>query len=114
LLEESEPTGGAALATFRQIKAQGESSFADRDVNIEGTIDSYVQEQVAATNGRLYIPLIGKLKRYPIPYLRMPDGDGLAFLDIGCNWGRWSMAAASKGYVVVGIDPCLDAIRAAC
>ena len=113
LLEESEPTGGAALATLRQIKEQGESSFADRDANIEGPIDSFVQAQIAATNGRLYIPLVGKLKRYPIPYLRMPDGDGLAFLDIGCNWGRWSIAAARKGYAVVGIDPSMDAIKAA-
>jgi ubiquinone/menaquinone biosynthesis C-methylase UbiE len=34
-------------------------------------------------------------------------------LDIGCNWGRWSIAATKKGYTVVGIDPSLGAIMAA-
>jgi SAM-dependent methyltransferase len=34
-------------------------------------------------------------------------------LDVGCNWGRWSIAAARAGYRVVGIDPSLGAIAAA-
>jgi ubiquinone/menaquinone biosynthesis C-methylase UbiE len=34
-------------------------------------------------------------------------------LDIGCNWGRWSIAAARKGFSVVGIDPSLGAVMAA-
>jgi len=35
------------------------------------------------------------------------------FLDIGCNWGRWSIAAARNGYTVTGIDPQLGAVMAA-
>jgi ubiquinone/menaquinone biosynthesis C-methylase UbiE len=31
----------------------------------------------------------------------------------GCNWGRWSIAAARKGYRVVGIDPSLGGVLAA-
>jgi 2-polyprenyl-3-methyl-5-hydroxy-6-metoxy-1,4-benzoquinol methylase len=67
----------------------------------------------AATNGMLYIRLIGKLTDYPIPYLRLPPGEGKRFLEIGCNWGRWCIAAARMGYRPVGIDPSLKGIRAA-
>src|SRR5579859_4060559 len=35
------------------------------------TIDPYVQEFIAATNGHLYKGLIGKLKQYPIPEIRL-------------------------------------------
>jgi len=76
-------------------------------------VDPYVQEEVSASNGNLYRALQYRLQRYPIPELRLPDGDGKRFLDIGCSWGRWSIAATKKGYVVAGIDPNMLAIRAA-
>lgn len=76
-------------------------------------VDFFVQNTIAGTNGGLYIPLIGKLKEYPIPHLRLPAGKGARFLDIGCNWGRWSIAATRAGYRVFGIDPSLKSIRAA-
>jgi len=78
-----------------------------------GAVDPVVQFMVAATNGILYAPLLGRLQTVPIPELRLPDGSGQTFLDIGCNWGRWSIGAARKGYNVVGIDPSLGAIMAA-
>jgi SAM-dependent methyltransferase len=78
-----------------------------------GEIDPFVQNIIAATNGMLYISLIGKLTDYPIPYLRLPSGEGKRFLEIGCNWGRWCIAAARLGYRPVGIDPSLKGIRAA-
>jgi SAM-dependent methyltransferase len=53
------------------------------------------------------------LNEYPIPELRLPGGNEKLFLEIGCNWGRWSIAAARLGYRCVGIDPSLKAIRAA-
>jgi ubiquinone/menaquinone biosynthesis C-methylase UbiE len=34
-------------------------------------------------------------------------------LDVDCNWGRWSISGARKGWHVVGIDPSLGAIMAA-
>lgn len=34
-------------------------------------------------------------------------------LDVGCNWGRWTMAAALAGYEPVGVDATLDALLAA-
>ena len=76
-------------------------------------IDPFVQKMIAATNGCLYIPLIGKMTEYPIPDLRLPRGEGKLFLEIGCHWGRWCVAAARKGYCPVGIDPSLNGIRSA-
>ena len=76
-------------------------------------VDAFVQEAIQATNGNMYQSLIGKLPRYPIPNLPLPEGEGRRFLDVGCNWGRWSVSAAKKGYSVVGIDPSLKAIQAA-
>lgn len=73
-----------------------------------------VQSLVAATNGLLYKPLIGKLKEYPIPGIRLPTAAaGELLLDIGCNWGRWSIAAYRRGYRVIGVDPNLRAIMTA-
>ena len=60
---------------------------------------------VAATNGFMYLHLLGKLSEYPIPDLRLPEGNGTPLLDVGCNWGRWSIAAARKGYAATGVDP---------
>jgi len=68
---------------------------------------------IGATSGYSYKHLIGNLKSYPIPELRLPEANGKTFLELGCNWGRWCIAAARKGYAVVGIDPSLGAILAA-
>ena len=76
-------------------------------------IDPAVSVMIAATSGYSYKGLIGNLESYPIPNLRLPPGNGKTLLDIGCNWGRWSVAAAQKGYHVVGIDPSLGAAMAA-
>ena len=76
-------------------------------------VDPVVAYLVGATSGYLYSHLIGTLERHPIPELRLPLSSGAKFLDIGCNWGRWSIAAARKGYTVVGIDPSLGAVLAA-
>ena len=76
-------------------------------------IDPFVKEVIGATNGALYQHLVGNLTEYPIPALRLPAGDGRRFLEIGCNWGRWCLAAAQSGYRPVGIDPSLKGIRAA-
>lgn len=87
------------------------------DVPIQGGgengVDPFVQEAVAKTNGILYQSLVGKLTRYPIPEFRFEQGSGELLLDIGCNWGRWCIAAARRGYRPVGIDPDLEAVLAA-
>lgn len=76
-------------------------------------IDPVVAYLVAATNGLMYRHLIGSLDRYPIPPLAMPPGDGRRLLDVGCSWGRWTVAASHRGYDAVGIDPSLGAVMAA-
>ena len=96
-----------------QIVASGEATAAPLPGPPPGEIDPFVQHIIAATNGLLYIQLVGKLTDYPIPYLRLPPGGGKRFLEIGCNWGRWCVAAARVGYRPVGIDPSLKGIRAA-
>ena len=79
----------------------------------EGEIDPFVSNAIGATNGSLYQHLVGNISEYPIPNIRLPDGQGELFLEIGCSWGRWCIAAARKGYQPVGIDPSLKGIRAA-
>jgi SAM-dependent methyltransferase/uncharacterized protein YbaR (Trm112 family) len=96
-----------------QVGASGESMPARLPSPPPGEIDPFVQNIIAATNGMLYIRLVGKLTDYPIPSLRLPPGGGKRFLEIGCNWGRWCVAAARMGYRPVGIDPSLKGIRAA-
>ncbi len=76
-------------------------------------IDTFVQNEVPYTSGNLYFSVQHRLTRYPIPVLRLPEGMGTPFLDIGCNWGRWTAAAAKKGYLPIGIDPSLRAVIAA-
>lgn len=76
-------------------------------------VDALVQYLVAATGGLAYRHLVGRLEHYPIPKLRLPVGQGRTLLDVGCSWGRWSVAAARLGYQVVGLDPSLAAVLAA-
>lgn len=76
-------------------------------------VDPVVAYLVAATNGLMYRHLIGKLERYPIPDCTLPDGHRRLLLDVGCSWGRWTLAAHARGYRAVGIDPSLGAIMAA-
>ncbi len=76
-------------------------------------VDPVVSYMIEATNGIAYREMIGKLKYYPIPEIRLPTSAGASLLDIGCNWGRWSISASQKGYCVIGLDPQLGAVAAA-
>jgi SAM-dependent methyltransferase len=100
LVEEDSPTHAACRVSLDRRKL---------DDDPEGMI----QDVIAATCGNLYRPLIGRVREYPIPDLRLPPGEGRLFLEVGCNWGRWCVSAARRGYRVVGVDPSLPAVRAA-
>jgi SAM-dependent methyltransferase len=77
-------------------------------------IDAFVQHEVGGTGGYMYHALVGRLASYPIPALRMrPQRPGALLLDVGCGWGRWSVAAARAGFQPVGIDPSIEAVKAA-
>lgn len=130
LLDEVEQTLWVAKASLEGARRNGNSTIDDEipfpeTLGIDpeereqlkklpkSGIDPVVQMSIGKTCGTLYNPLIGNLKSYPIPELRLPDSKGETLLDIGCNWGRWSVAAARKGYQVVGIDPSLGAVMTA-
>ncbi len=81
---------------------------------VEGdAVDPYVAELILGTHGNLYKHLSAGLSRYPIPDFPLQHGSGDLLLDIGCNWGRWTIAAAKRGYSAIGIDPSFEAIVAA-
>ena len=79
----------------------------------ENGVHPFVQESIGATGGNLYRSLIGRLPSYPIPQLPLPEGNGRTLVDVGCNWGRWTIAAARRGYRPIGVDPSLQAVMAA-
>lgn len=89
--------------------------MVDRLKSWSGTIDPVVSSMLVATSGSSYAKLRGnpELDTYPIPPLRLPPGEGRLLLDVGCNWGRWCISAARKGYRPVGIDMSLGGVMAA-
>jgi len=72
-------------------------------------VDEYVRWILRGTCGNLYDA--ERIRHYPIPGLPVAGPGRL--LDIGSNWGRWTVAAARAGFDAVGIDQSLGAIRAA-
>lgn len=107
--ESTHPEGERA----RRLLSEPElaSEWEDVPPPVHG-IDGFVQSQVSATCGRMFLPLIGQLREYPIPDLRLPLGEGRLYVELGCNWGRWCIAAARLGYRVIGIDPSLRGLLA--
>ena len=77
------------------------------------TYDPVVAYMVGATSGHAYSHLVGIRADYPIPAFRFPTPRPGRLLDIGCNWGRWTLAAARSGHEAVGLDPQLGAVLAA-
>jgi SAM-dependent methyltransferase/uncharacterized protein YbaR (Trm112 family) len=98
--------------TGRSLTAPASPVAEVTNSSSNGAIDPFVQKTIVGTNGNLYGPIAGKLPRYPIPDLRLPLARERArdLLDLGCNWGRWSIAAARRGYRPVGMDPGLESI----
>ncbi len=82
-------------------------------VQKRGRTDPVVSILVGATSGYAYRHLIGEDFDYPIPAFRFPTKVPGRLLDLGCNWGRWTIGAARAGHEVVGIDPQLGAVLAA-
>lgn len=127
LLEERAPTfppAAASLAAARSLRgaplfietlglSEEEKRGVARDWRADAAVDAAISWLVAATCGRGYRGCAGRLTRYPIPVLPLPPGEGRLLLDIGCSWGRWSVAAARAGWRVVGVDPSLGAVLAA-
>lgn len=127
LLKEREQTIGIANASLKAAEnAIGHPLYVDtlglseeekggivRNWTTGSKIDAAISYLIGATSGLGYVNLIGRLGSYPIPEVPIENGNGELFLDVGSNWGRWSVSAARKGWRVVGIDPSLGAIMAA-
>ena len=109
LLEEAKLIHSSLRKNIGQLLSQVTQDY----LLSKNGIDPYVQEAIASTCGLMYKGLINKIRGYPIPDLQLPKMQGMRFLDIGCNWGRWCISAARKGCKCIGIDPALDAIKAA-
>jgi len=114
LVEEVEVTHDYIRQTLEKVSQSQQNEPENRvSPNKPDEIDTFVQGEIPYTSGNLYFSVQNKLTRYPIPECRLPQGNGERLLDIGCNWGRWSIAAARKGYQPIGIDPSLEAVLAA-
>lgn len=118
LVDDGEPTHGYIEQTLQSV-ARVDAGEAVGEVvslreNQPDDVDDFVKDELPYTCGNLYFPAMRNLKRYPFPEIRLAATEsGERLLDIGCNWGRWTVAAQKKGYSVVGIDPSLNAILAA-
>lgn len=110
VLDELDATQPGYWATPEQIDA---ARAAEPPAVASDAVDPYVGELIVGTHGNLYRHLAAGLPRYPIPELPLPPGQGAVLLDIGCNWGRWTIAAARAGYRPTGVDPSFEAIVAA-
>lgn len=117
LVRDARATHGYFAKTFKEVDRieAGENIEAviPSTATGSGDIDDYVKSELQRTCGNLYKPLMASLDRYPIPPFRLEPTGHNRLLDIGCNWGRWPMAAARNGFAAVGIDPSLEAVLAA-
>lgn len=129
VLPDKEQTIGIALASYHAATDKGGPLYLDTiglsDARSAGIrqkwaesrqtdrIDPAISYLIGATSGLGYVHLLGRLKNYPIPNIPVLGLAGNLLLDVGCNWGRWSISAARMGWQVVGIDPSLGAIMAA-
>src|SRR5580700_347845 len=127
LLAEREQTIGIATASLAAAEsatggplyidtlglAEEQKRGIERDWNAAGSIDPAISYLIGATSGWGYVNLVGRLASYPIPDIPVERSNGELLLDVGSNWGRWSVSAARKGWRVVGIEPSLGAIMAA-
>ena len=92
---------------YKKIEDLNNNKESDLKKNI-----AIVSGLVGATNGIAYRASIGDLNELPIPILPQKIKQDLVkpILDIGCNWGRWSIACSNKKNIIIGIDPSLGAI----
>jgi SAM-dependent methyltransferase/uncharacterized protein YbaR (Trm112 family) len=109
-----EPTDEAPLY-LSALGVTAEEREAARKLHAEGSaFDPVVAAVIGATSGYAYRHMVGHAApEYPIPAFRFPTPAPGRLLDIGCNWGRWSIAASQAGHEAVGIDPQLGAVLAA-
>jgi SAM-dependent methyltransferase/uncharacterized protein YbaR (Trm112 family) len=73
--------------------------------------EAAVRRLAPLTNGFAYR---GLAPGDTVPIPKFPEsGAGELLLDIGCAWGRWTIAAGRAGFRAIGIDPMLGHLIAA-
>ena len=95
--------GQLEIDEFNRLKIFEKLDYREEPEAYKSNIPWKVQMQIAATNGKQYQDIVGKLTDYPEFNLPFKRGNGL-LLDIGCGWGRWLVSASKKGYTPIGID----------
>jgi len=128
ILEETQPSLSVTRASLHAARTGAGAPFylntvggiseterraIEQELRRGTIIDPVVSFRLLSTSGFGYASLRGRLTAYPIPIIPLDNGDGRCVLDVGCNWGRWSLSAARKGWRPVGIDPSLGALLAA-
>ncbi|MDB5440462.1 MAG: hypothetical protein JWM33_2889, partial [Caulobacteraceae bacterium] len=94
LMADLDPTHAGLVAS----NAQNQTATPPTEDELNG----FMRGMIVPTCGNLFRGVDLSDGRYPIPpFPDMPKG---SVLDIGCNWGRWSIAAALAGHRVVGVD----------
>jgi SAM-dependent methyltransferase len=112
LIAEVQPTHHAFSETFQLVARSALGALPMTDAGESNDVHPFVEQEIVGTCGLLYRAVRRPLPRYPIPRFPLGGGGGRALLDVGCNWGRWTIAAAMAGYRAVGIDPSLKAVAA--
>jgi SAM-dependent methyltransferase/uncharacterized protein YbaR (Trm112 family) len=112
-LKASESTAGSPLYVDTLGLSDDEKLRIGLDWKANPQIDPVISYLVGATSGHAYASLVGRLESYPFPEIPIEASHGELLLDVGSNWGRWSVSAARKGWRVIGIDPSLGALLAA-
>jgi SAM-dependent methyltransferase len=109
MLESPEPTHQGYDAIIKNNKNR---TIRPHDYG-EGDVAKFLDGMLVPTCGNLFhgVHLSGD---YPIPDFDFPSfSEGATILDVGCNWGRWSIAGAKNGYRVVGVDIHLESLLCA-
>lgn len=106
LLTEDDPTHGWC----DKGRALEPDDYPMQRMQPDETPLQWVQRHAVATCGRLYSR---PPETYPVPTLPAPIAEPCdRFLEIGCAWGRWCIAASRVGYrEVVGVDPFVPALE---
>ena len=129
IIPEADQTIGLAAASYRAAVSGAGAPFYVETLGVpeelrreilglsdkagSADIDPAVNYLVGATCGRGYAGRIGRLNAYPIPRFPDPGCPRGLLLDLGCSWGRWSVAASRAGWRAIGLDPSLGAVLAA-
>lgn len=107
MLETAEPTHEG----YNQILQHNKTKSFQANGYDESDVAKYLEGMLVPTCGNLFhgVHLSGD---YPIPDFP-PFFSEAPLLDLGCNWGRWSIAAAREGHQIIGVDIHLESLLCA-